>query len=133
MTTAGHADANEYPITPHHEILGSAPSSAVPYTTHAPIPDAKNDMAIVNALAELRAARKSSEGRIMAERYREPKEPPPKDSLDSRDVLMIKGMTASRKNTIKTHDRIAYVSGRPRGGVVDMFSEIPKCGGASEE
>ena len=51
----GIADAIEYPKTPNQDSWGVAPCSVVPYTTHAPIPDAKNDMAIPKVPVELRA------------------------------------------------------------------------------
>lgn len=43
---AGQADAAEYPRTPSHERRGFAPISVEPYTTQAPMPDAKKDRAM---------------------------------------------------------------------------------------
>lgn len=64
--TPGIADATEYPMTPSHDIWGVPPISVDPYTTHAPIPDAKNDIAIPNvpveSLADLNANTRKNEG-----------------------------------------------------------------------
>ena len=64
MMTAGQAEAMEYPITPNHDKSTVAPISVVPYRTQAPMPEAKNDIAIEMVLADSRAERKKSAGLI---------------------------------------------------------------------
>mmetsp|Transcript_14825 Transcript_14825/g.59365 ORF Transcript_14825/g.59365 Transcript_14825/m.59365 type:complete len:205 (+) Transcript_14825:1972-2586(+) len=64
--TAGTAEAVAYPMTAHHDSARVAPISVVPYTIHAPMPDAKNDAPTAYQPAVPRADKNASDGRMSA-------------------------------------------------------------------